>query len=356
MKKQNKNSKKPVHIRLLAGFLDEEKDGNIVLRGVLDLDSLSLLKVDSYQREHLQGASNVKIRNALSTGASLPDIELGMRGQRFEEKRDGTFVLLDDVYLVDGLQRTSEILEKVKGDPEFTYRLGAKIHFDTDKEWEKNHFKVLNADRTSVASTIHIRNERDNSPAVDMMVKMAEAAGWPLGGRICWDQKMSKAHLMTGKTMTDFVGALHGHLGYTKQTGMLLIPNLDKVCGIIGVPQMRANIITFAELLDECWSIADIKARKNAPHVRLGFVRTLASFLSDHKDFWRGEHGDHELFIEAPLRRKLAQFGVTDPYIQGLMGGRKDILYAVIRDHVNSGKRTKRLQVRPKPNAAKEKD
>src|ERR1700682_3863362 len=70
-------------VRLLNAGLDE-RDGEIIAHGWLDLESMNLLRVDDYQREVLSfnGSRKGSIREAIEEGVRLPDIMLGMRGQR----------------------------------------------------------------------------------------------------------------------------------------------------------------------------------------------------------------------------------------------------------------------------------
>lgn len=70
--------------------------------------------------------------------------------------------------------------------------------------------------------------------------------------------------------------------------------------------------------------------------------------LSDHHDFWK-QPDEKQLFIEAPLRRKIAGFPITDPQVNTLAGAggkSREYLYMLLRDHINSGRRTKRLTSR----------
>jgi hypothetical protein len=78
------------------------------------------------------------------------------------------------------------------------------------------------------------------------------------------------------------------------------------------------------------------------------FLSVLAKLLSDHHDFWTGDD-DKRLFVEAPLKRKIAQFPISDPevrHLAGSSGKAREILYLMLRDHINSGKRTKHLKAR----------
>ena len=70
-------------VKVINAALDEVKidqvGSQIVLRGVLDNDSLDLLQVSEYQREILPQSKIMDLIGAMKTGR-VPDIELGMRG------------------------------------------------------------------------------------------------------------------------------------------------------------------------------------------------------------------------------------------------------------------------------------
>ena len=83
-------------IKVCNAALDQSPSGDIVLRGVIHPDSLSGLRVASYQREVLPITSLSRLIKAIKAGTTLPDIELGMRGQKYIE-RGGCFHLQDDV-------------------------------------------------------------------------------------------------------------------------------------------------------------------------------------------------------------------------------------------------------------------
>ena len=129
-------------ITILNGGLDEEADGEIVLRGRIALESFVHLRVDDYQREVAPLTSQSSILSALKNGDALPDIELGMRGEDYVEGENGMFTLKNAVYIIDGLQRVSTIVHYLAGNPKANIRIGAKLRFNTTKEWERNQRKA----------------------------------------------------------------------------------------------------------------------------------------------------------------------------------------------------------------------
>ena len=76
-------------VKVLNWGLDEDPaTKTVILRGVIDPDSLQHLRVGEYQRDVLPLASLASLVDAIKRGDKVPDIELGMRGQR-EAERDG---------------------------------------------------------------------------------------------------------------------------------------------------------------------------------------------------------------------------------------------------------------------------
>src|SRR5215831_7176219 len=156
-----------IEIKLSHAALDESelRGGSIILRGVLDQSSLKYLRTDDYQREALPLTSLSKMIRAMQAGEVMPDIELGMRGQRFRTK-DDVFWLLDLTFVVDGFQRINAALHVLSLNPGAMVHIGATVHFDTTKEWERERFRVLNTQRTPVSPNVLLRNKRDDSPAI----------------------------------------------------------------------------------------------------------------------------------------------------------------------------------------------
>ncbi|MHC2651673.1 hypothetical protein ACVMHY_004252 [Bradyrhizobium barranii subsp. barranii] len=88
-----------------ASIEEDEPTGEVVIRGVLDQTTLKYINMGWYQRE--QGFSQThttEIVGAFFGGSRVPDVVIGMRGQRCASK-DGTWSLRDKCYCVDGGQR-----------------------------------------------------------------------------------------------------------------------------------------------------------------------------------------------------------------------------------------------------------
>jgi hypothetical protein len=334
-------------IKLTSAALDDA-GGEIILRGVLDPESLDLLKVDEYQREILPGrgqnnitGGNNAIRQAYETKKSVPDLDLGMRGGNYDE-RGKAFYLLDPVYIIDGLQRTTAAIETLKRGT--SPHVGAVVHFNTTEPWERERFHVLNAERTPLSGNVLLRNLGKKNRAVAMLHDLCSDSSFVLAGRVCWNQRYRRDHLITGLLLYRLACTLHMHitagLAGTRyaQTSIIMERLMDK----IGRKALRSNVMEFWNVVEECWKVRDIVYREHAVQVRAGFAITLANIFNEHEDFWR----DSQLFVGRDLRRKLALFSLRDTQVIALSsssGQSRKILHNLMVQHINSGKRTKRL-------------
>lgn len=330
----------------------DDYNGHIILRGVISLVSLGHLLVDEYQREELTVGQRASIFEALELGESLPDVELGMRGQRYRETESGNVMLRDPVYIIDGYQRVRTILTHLEKDPSARIRLGAKIYFDTTKEWESRRFEVLNAKRIKVAPAVLLRNLREGSSGTQMLWNLTKVERtFVMYDRVCWTQNMARGELITAGMFGKHAAVLHAHKSVVGAGGGMsgLSKALDRTVEVVGIQNMRENLRVFWGLVDECWGIQRVHHKGTACYLKGTFLTVLAKLLSDHYDFWETDMNERKLFVHAPLRRKLAQFQVNDPEVVRLAGaGGKaaDILYHLMRDHINSGKRTKKIRSR----------
>lgn len=335
------------HVRILNGALDEH-DGQIVLRGAIDPETLHFLLVDDYQREVQPVTTLSKIMKGYEHGSSVPDIDLGMRGNK-KVFREGIYTLYDPVYIIDGQQRTAaaKLFQQRGGTP----HLGATIHFGTTKEWERKQFKILNADRVRVSSNILFRNDKDVSTAVKMLYDLTESdREFALHQRVSWDQHKKRSQLLTAMMVGKVACLLHSHV-----TGLVssassaedLTLKLGNVYELVGRNTLRANIKTFFDILDECWGLKRIVYTERAIFTKATFLLTFARLISNHAVFWRED--DRKLLVEADLKRKLSSFPMAEPTVVQLAsaGSRVDVLlYKLIIDHLNKGKRTQHLRER----------
>lgn len=334
-------------VKVTNAALQDTEGGGIILRGVIDPSSLGLLQVAPYQREVLPISQINSLVDAFRTG-TVPDIELGMRGQDFRSRDDSCF-LKDPVFIIDGLQRVTAALQLIKLEKDAAPKLGASIHFDTTEAWERDRFRILNAERAKLSSNILIRNLKDENPAVAMLINLCADKHFVLNGRVCWSQRMSRGELISALTFLKVIGRLHLFAGPGASTSWSdLAKSLSGTMENVGKNTMRANAMEFFRIVDQCWGIQRVTFREGSTHLRQTFLTCLASIFSNHYDFWRGED-EKKLFVEASLVRKLALFPVADPTVVNLAstsGKAKEMLYLMLLDHINSGKRTRRLKPR----------
>jgi hypothetical protein len=328
-------------IKVVSYALDELPNGEIVLRGVIDPDSLAQLCVAKYQREILSPKKVDQLVDAMSSG-SVPDIVLGMRGEQFFE-RNGALYLQDAVFIIDGLQRRTAAMKLMQLDPGSRPHLGATIHFNTTEVIEREMFEKLNLGQTKLSSNVHLRNLAEKNPAIAALLKVTDDKGFALSGAISWDQNMTRGKLMTATTFTKTAAMLHSHAGPGRSSQVLDVANgLSKIMENVGRPAFVDNVKAFYAVLDQCFGVRRVTFVQGATFLKANFLTQLARVLSDHTNFWQGDR----LVVEASLVKKIAAFPVDDPEIMRLAAGSGttgDILYWQLVKHINSGKRTRRL-------------
>lgn len=334
-------------LRILNATLDED-GSKIVLRGVIDPDHLGLLKVDDYQRARFGVSKTSSIWKGLEKNETLPDIELGMRGNDFVEVPDSLDIILKgNVYLIDGLQRVTTAMAFME-DKARDVRLGATVHFNTTREWEMQRFDTLNSARKKVSPNVLLRNRREQNPAILTLYGLSNAdKDFPLFKKVSWGQTMSRDELVTGMTLARTSISLHRHISGTpsSRTFDSFSKFLLRLADRITLQQFRENVKTFYELVELCWGIRSVQYGVNAIWLRGEFQSQLALVLSDHKDFW-DEKTQTILTVPLELRKKIASFPVFDPSVANLAGASGNagkLLYGMMLTHINSGKRTRRL-------------
>ena len=326
-------------IKLIHAALDEDEKGNIIARGVLSPESLYLIKVAPYQREVLP-KSKIKALMKAFEDSKVPDIELGMRGGSYLEQA-GSFFLHNDTYVIDGLQRISAARKFME--EQQIPRLGAVVHFNTTEEWERNRFRVLNTTSLRLSPNVLIRNMEKESEVVALLRMLCKDKSFVLYDKVQWNQRMARNELISAYVMLKTTGFLLSRFGPTKSSTLVdLVENLDKLYVKLGRNTIRNNIKTFWELMDECYRVRYVTFKEGATFLKLGFLQVMAVMLTEHVDFWR----DTELHIDRDLRKKISTFPINDPTYARLAGagGKAGItLLDALVEHVNSGKRSKRL-------------
>lgn len=329
-------------LKVVNGALDELND-DIVLRGVIDPGCFCDIKVGVYQREEARASHIAKLVRALIAGARFPDIEIGIRGNDYSE-RDGIFYIKHDCYVVDGFQRLTAGKRFLAEDPNREVHIGALLHFGTTEEWERERFKTLNLDRARVSPNVILRNEVD-SQVVKALYSMSENdKEFVLRGKISWNQRMARGELLGALLVMKVIGVLHNHIGPGMSSRIEdLVASMDKTLGIIGVNVWRANVRTFFSVLDQAFGVRSIAYRDLSAHIKGGFMYTLARIFADHQTFWEGQR----LEVARHDIEKLRAFPIRDPGIVALIAssGSKanPLLYARLIQHMNSGRRTRKL-------------
>lgn len=327
-------------VRVFNGALDE-RGTDTVLRGVVSPDTFHLLQVAPYQREILPQATIAGLMHALQEGR-VPDIVLGMRGSRQSDDGRGVIRLLDPVFVIDGLQRVTAARELLKRGTA-TPHLGATILFDTTEESERDLFRRLNVERINLSTNVVLRNDRADVPVLDVLARLCEAPEFCLSGRVCWQQRMARNHLVTAVTFVKVVAMLHSRFGGPKESHLdRLVRGLQTVMEQRGQQFIRQNTQTLFDIVEECWGVRRIAYRDGAVYMRLAFLISLAELFTKFDVFWQGG----TLQVERGYRRKLSTFPLDDPHIAKLAGSGlapRALLFRLLLDHVNSGKRTRRL-------------
>lgn len=338
-------------IRLQRSSLDD-LSGEIIAHGWLDIEAIEHLRVGDYQREILEaprGGRKSSLRVAIESGERLPDIMLGMRGEKYTPR--GTDMLLEsDVYVVDGLQRISALRKHAADHPEDAKNIliGTEVRFNTTRETEKDLFTKLNVNRKAMSPSVILRNERNNSNGVATLYGLSmHDKTCAMLGKVCWDQQMHRGELCTALAFTKTCITLQRHTaqGGRHLSTLRIIPGiLDNQAAAIGLQNFRSNIITFYNVIDEVWGLRGIKYTDKATQTRLNFLIQLAAMFSDHEDFWEGK----KLTVDASQKAKLKSFPIDDPTVIRLAGSGSSVgllLYRLLVDHMNKGKATNRYLV-----------
>lgn len=330
-------------VRIVSAALDEDPSKSIVLRGVISPESYEFLHVAGYQREVLSASRQFQgLQHALANGGGVPDVYLGMRGGNYSE-RDSAFSLHDPVYIVDGLQRTSAARAVWEGGGR--PRLGATIFFNTSEQWERQKFEALNMTAQRLSPNVLLRNKAEgDSQAMGLLLSLTRDQSFVLGQKVSWHQNMLRGELITAKVFAVASVILHKRFGGMPAMSVTdTAAALDRAYNIIGRGVLRENLRSFWSVLDECFGVSRITFRCTATCIKGAFLFSIAHVFADHSTFWR----DARIFVEADLRRKIASFPLNDPEVMRLAaagGAAGRILYQLIINHINSGKRTKHLE------------
>lgn len=335
-------------VRIINGSLDEDPSSpnSIVLNGRIDPRTLRFLKVDeSYQRPL---GDRADIFEALKNGVVVPNIEIGVRGQDFTTEGND-IVIRSPAYIIDGWQRVGTALKLLDLTPEHPVRIFGSVHFGTDDVWERHRFTELNKNVRKVSPNLHLRNMRDGNEAILTLYGLSNnQREFPLYGKISWSQNMKRGELMPATQLAKVSLRLHSHLTSIRSERVeIMAVSLMTAIKKTSLPTFRKNISTLFEVLDECWSFGAIEHRARAPHLKATFLVQVARMFSSHVDFW--DTSERVFFVSADMRRKLSKFPLHDPHVSNLAGSggaAGNILYDLLVNHMNSGRRTGHLRSR----------
>ena len=325
--------------------VDTTPHGRKVIRGSIDPTSLANVLAGDYQREVLGGKSQVKLANAIKT-STVPDIELGARCKKF--KQIGTSIIIEGpVYVIDGLQRISAAKQMIAGNEGGVPYIGAQIHMDTDPDWERERFRALNADRSKLSPNVLLRNSKHDFEGVALLYGMTtEMKDLTVYERVQWTQRPETKNLITANQLVRVACRIHAHMmpGLKGTVDLSTLEAFERLSELIGADTVMSNVNTFYDLINDLWGMRNLDRRDMATQMKGGFQFTLAAVLSDHVDFWK----DDTLYFSSSLRTKLGTFKLSlhvSQLCQASTG--TDLLYGMIVHHVNSGKRTQHLTLRP---------
>lgn len=335
-------------IRILKGSIDDvEVEGNPCLRGIIAVESLPHLRIDpSYQREYLNVSTRRNIMEGLTTGQRLPDLELGMRGQTLVAPDGplGDILLADPVFIIDGQQRRGSILEYVERFPGSDPRQGVVVHFGSTREWERRRFEALNLHHTRVSTGIIVRNMRENCTGIACIYGLTQTdRDFPLFDRVGWNQNLAVKDLISGTGYASRILQLHGHIagGIAVTSVKEMTTAFDKLVGLIGLAQLRANTQAFFNLIEHCWEIKGL-SKRGSVWLKATFLQALCDVFSDHLDFWAGDKGT-KFGVPVDIRNRLEKFPVQDPEIRNLSasaGQARQILRQMLINWLEKGRRS----------------
>lgn len=329
------------HVRIVNGALDDDpaSPAAIVLQGRIDPNTLRFLKVDNEYQRPL--ASRADIFDALKDGKVVPNIEIGVRGQNFEVDGDDV-VIKSPAYIIDGWQRVGNAMRLLELIPNHPIRIFASVHFGTEQIWERHRFNALNKNVKKVSPNLHLRNMRDANEALLTLYGLSNSdKTFALYKRVCWSQNMQRGQLISALTLSKAAAMTHSH--HTALSGASaesVSASLARAAKSVSLPIFRKNVMGFIALVNDCWPLNAIEYTRSAPQIKSTFLYELARVISRHKIFW--DEADRVLSVCADDRRKLSKFPVNDPQVVALAGtgGKaRNILYQLLVDHMNSGRR-----------------
>lgn len=316
---------------------------SLAIRGVVVPTSFEDILVPKYQRDILPVGKIDGLKKAIEKGR-VPDIDLGMRGSAYTDKGKGVFILEDDVYVIDGLQRkTAGERLLAAGIPR---SLGAIVHIDTTEAWERERFEALNTGQTGLSNNVMLRNMAEDHLGARVMLSLTESPTFAFQGKVTWTQSMRRSDLITAITFYKVVGRLCSHRGPGKSDPRTLArTGIEKIIANMGKQNFTVNVKYFFEFLDKAYQLNDVFYRNHSTALKATFLLAVAGVISDHENFWTGER----LEIPDDMKRRFAALPLGDQYVKGLAsssGNAVLLLQTLIEEHLDAKRRTRKLQRR----------
>lgn len=330
-------------VRITSPSLEDTPDRDTILRGSIAPESLPFLRVDhTYQRELLRPSTNRDIQRAVDMGVDLPDLTLGMRGDRFTVDSGGAICLLDPVFIIDGQQRHGTIMRHLQQFPADPIRIGACVYFNTTAERERAKFIALNLYRTNMSANVSLANKRHDHPLLASLYGLVTTQpSFVMHKRVCWQQQRQGEQLISATLYVTSAMHLHAHMAATRSVSPRAIGlSLENLTRVVSIQVVRENVQTFWNVIDDAWGIEHLSIAAQVPYLRTGFLTTFAKILSDHTDFWDGQH----LVVGPDVRKRLSRFKMNDPANAALASGHGTLLVQlryVLLDHLNKQLRKK---------------
>lgn len=197
-----------------------------------------------------------------------------------------------------------------------------------------------------MSNNVTLRNLASTTDGAKVMLRITEDKQFVLCNKVTWCQSMRRGDLITAISYYKVVGRLHGHAG-PGRGGVRQIASggIDKIIANVGKNNFMYNVRTFFLLIDEAFGVRTVAYRQHAVQLKSTFMLAMAGMISDHEDFWENDR----LVVPAHLKKKLALFPITDPHVGSLSGSAGpavSMLENLLVEHINSGKRTRRLKRR----------
>ena len=216
------------------------------------------------------------------------------------------------------------------------------LHFGTTEQWERERFRILNMRRSRLSPNVLLRNQTAECPSLHRLYDLCSDESFVLHQRVSWSQHMRREELLTALTFLKTVMRLHSQFGAGRYESVAAIwQALPPMMANVGHSAMVENVKTFFELLDGAWGIRGILYKDRATHLKGAFLAALADVIAEYPAFWSGK----VLSIPGDMKKKIGQFGLSDPSVQAMACSTASIglLSRLIVDHINSGRRTRRL-------------